>query len=295
MVECTLFDSRDCLENADWMWEHWEEEFEDEPKPEEKPEEMLMRRAWDFLMDEHYNLVWELKEHEPGRLILYGTLGLWTGHHSGYKMVENDNALDYMKDDYELKIAYEDGDIFTYHYHHDGTNCLTLYELREFDSSDLIGMTSDDVHKLADVYSSLNSEWCLDDDEWEWLDLILLPTAKYFKAYFSRDALDDLAKREAAHIDLWKPRLFEPLVVEAPTEPDEVMTMQEADKEFNHWWMRNQDGHVYCYEPVYIEGDGSYDLAYQMDKDHEWRCIGSWWDFKSDHKDDKFTYYEEEE
>ncbi len=294
MVECTLFDSRDCWKNADWMWENWEEVFDDEPKPEKKPEERLQQLSWDQLMDDHYNLAWELKHRDPGRLILAGTLGLWNCRPSAYKVVDPDNAIGYMKDDYELSISYEDGDICTYHYHHDGTNCVSLYELREFDSLNLTGLTPDDIQTLANLYTDINCKCYLNSDEWSWLYKVTKSTASFFKDYLSSDALEDLAKREAEYVDPFTPEPFEALVVDAPSDPDKVLTMREAGKELDHWYMRNQDGHVYCYVSVYIDGDGTYDFAYQMDKDHQWRCVGLWNEFEETHKDDEFTYYEEE-
>lgn len=289
-VECTLFDSRDCSENADWMWKHWDEEFEDEPKPEEEPREMLMERAWDFLMDEHHNLVWELKHGNPGTLILAGSLGLWWGRPSAYKMVDLESALDYMKDDYDLRISYEDGDICTYHYHHDGTNCLTLYEVKPFWDLDLTGLTPENVESIRDVYWSICNDGILDDADWEWLEKTLVSTAHYFKNYLSADALDDLKKRESEESEK---QTIEFLVAEESSDDDIIMLSFDKNAIFE-WSLRNQDGNVYYAQRFTVCDCDTYDCVFQMDKSHVWRFICFLDEFNKTHKKDRFTIYEEE-
>lgn len=289
-VECTLFDSRDCYENADWMWENWEEVFDDEPKPEEKPEERLQQLSWDQLMDDHYNLVWELKHGNPGTLILAGTLGLWWGHPSAYKLVKAEEAIGYMKDDYNLSVSYENGDICTYHYHHDGTNCLTLYEVKPFWDLDLTGLTPEDVESIRDVYWCICNDVSLDDADWEWMAKMLTSTAHYFKNYLSADALDDMKNRESEKTEK-KPIEF--LVVEEPSD-DDIILLQHDKNTIFEWSLRSQDGHVYYAQRFTVCDCDTYDCVFQMDKEHVWRFICFLNEFEETHKNDKFTIYKEE-
>lgn len=108
-------------------FDSWEKETEEANECELTDEE-----AWDWwadnVRDDWYCVQQELDEIDKrskcGRFIADGMCGLWTGNRRGGATRESlrdlVNTLCEGADEWQVKI--EDGDMFVYHHHHDGTN-----------------------------------------------------------------------------------------------------------------------------------------------------------------------------
>lgn len=197
-VKSNIFDSWDWMELVDDFYENWEEYFSGEEKPETDHDERLYNMAYEYIQDDYYNIVEAFQDKTiPGWLLLSGHLGLWWGKPEVGKVVTQKNALDWMHD--EMTIAYEDGDIAIYHYHHDGTNCLNLYVIKPFEDVDLTGLTEEQVQKIRECYDELEYEDYFDTENLssQEVDRMLASAAPYLEDYMSQVALDDLAARKA--------------------------------------------------------------------------------------------------
>ncbi len=74
----------------------------------------------DYLNDERVNLNIQLSE----PILLIADLGLWDGHHSGYKEIKSGNIRDCLYPNHDYATFYVDrlGDLRCEDIHHDGTN-----------------------------------------------------------------------------------------------------------------------------------------------------------------------------
>lgn len=121
------------VDPADW------EDFFNEFYPDSDEDErwqMALEQNWDYLDDERMNLDVDL----PGQIVVVGTLGLWNGRVSGYKLEKAKNlngCLDFMKDCEYAEWYVEDGEFCSRQSHHDGTNYVT-YRLLPDSTSDEI-------------------------------------------------------------------------------------------------------------------------------------------------------------
>lgn len=110
------------------------DDFEQWKKDTEEANECTLtdEQAWNWLAD-NVRDDWYCIQHELGeidkrsgcdRFIADGMCGLWTGNHRGgatrTSLRELVDALCEGSDEWQVKI--EDGEMYVYHHHHDGTN-----------------------------------------------------------------------------------------------------------------------------------------------------------------------------
>lgn len=81
-----------------------------------------------YLSDERMNLDKIL----DGRILVFGSLGLWSGRKQGYKIINNRNLNSILSFDYDGFEIYGDGyNILATECHHDGTNYYEYRMIRE--------------------------------------------------------------------------------------------------------------------------------------------------------------------
>lgn len=82
----------------------------------------------DYLGDERINLNVQTK----GKLMVIADLGLWDGHHSGFKYIKTDNIADCLSSSCDSAEWYvdENGDLRCTASHHDGTNHYRYREVK---------------------------------------------------------------------------------------------------------------------------------------------------------------------
>lgn len=105
------------IDYEDWR-EYMEEEFPD-LSDDERYYKMLEINDG-YLDDERMNL--DIQLSQP--ILLIADLGLWNGHHSGYKEIQSGNIKDclYPHHDYATFFVDRLGDLRCEDIHHDGTN-----------------------------------------------------------------------------------------------------------------------------------------------------------------------------
>ena len=116
--------------NYDLDYNDWKADLE-EQYPELTDEELYLKMHeinGDYLDDERTNLSIQLSQ----PILVIADLGLWTGHHSGYKEIQSGNIRDCLFSDRDIEYStwYVDklGDMRCDAIHHDGRNSL-LYRV----------------------------------------------------------------------------------------------------------------------------------------------------------------------
>ena len=94
---------------------------------------------------------------EKGFYMITFYLGLWNGHRKGY--VENiftslteaiKAALSSSRDYLDYKVAFENGNVVVYGYHHDGTNIMTIKRLSRHGEQRLLDRCFPDYEKYVE-------------------------------------------------------------------------------------------------------------------------------------------------
>lgn len=119
----------------DLDYEDWRDDLESEypDLTEEQRVDLMYEINDEYFSDEQVNLDKEL----GGRIIVYGTLGLWDGKKSVYKILKETNLNGIMTDVTENSTWYvEDGEVQRKDVHHDGTNYFTYRVLKGIDEYD---------------------------------------------------------------------------------------------------------------------------------------------------------------
>ena len=106
---------------------------------DEKPDEVSDAAVYDYIADElRFDYECEksnLNKRLDGRILCYGSLGLWWGRPTGYYILDDDNlnaVLDCAcRDSYTYRVYFNGQDICAADGHHDGTNYYTFREIRE--------------------------------------------------------------------------------------------------------------------------------------------------------------------
>lgn len=82
---------------------------------------------------------------EEGHYMITFNLGLWNGNKIGYVEKIYDSlseainaALNSSRDYLDYKVAFENGDVVVYGYHHDGTNIMTIKRLSKHGERNLL-------------------------------------------------------------------------------------------------------------------------------------------------------------
>ncbi len=85
------------------------------------------------------------KAEKEGYYMITFNLGLWNGNKIGYvgKIYDSlseaiKDALNSSRDYWDYKIAFENGDVVVYGYHHDGTNIMTIKRLSKHGERNLL-------------------------------------------------------------------------------------------------------------------------------------------------------------
>lgn len=105
----------------------------------ESPDEVSDTAVWDYIADEtsrwHGDEKRNLDRPLDGRILCCGSLGLWWGRPTGYRIIDERNLnaiLDQAcRDSYTYRVYFDGRDICAADGHHDGTNCYTFREIRE--------------------------------------------------------------------------------------------------------------------------------------------------------------------
>ena len=112
----------------------------------ESPDEVSDTAVWDYIADET-RIQYEAEKMNldkplDGRILCYGSLGLWWGRPTGYRIIEDRNlnaVLDQAcRDSYTYRVYFDGEDIRAADGHHDGTNRYTFREIREDISDDAL-------------------------------------------------------------------------------------------------------------------------------------------------------------
>lgn len=105
---------------------------------DESPDDVSEQAVWDYIADDT-RIQYEAEKANldkplDGRILCYGSLGLWWGRPTGYKIIEDRNLnaiLDQAcRDSYTYRVYFDGEDIRAADGHHDGTNCYTFREIR---------------------------------------------------------------------------------------------------------------------------------------------------------------------
>jgi len=85
------------------------------------------------------------KAEKEGHYMIMFNLGLWNGNKIGYVEKIYDSlseaikaALNSSRDYLDYKVAFENGDVVVYGYHHDGTNIMTIKRLSKHGERNLL-------------------------------------------------------------------------------------------------------------------------------------------------------------
>lgn len=116
--------SKHIIWSSEIDYDDWLEDLEsDYPNiTEEEKYELVDEINSSYLDDERVNLNVEV----GNEIIVLADLGLWDGHHSGYKIIKSGNIADCLYSDCDYNTWYvEDGEMKCEAIHHDGTNHYT--------------------------------------------------------------------------------------------------------------------------------------------------------------------------
>ena len=113
----------------------------DRKREEITDEEICNERA--FLLDCDYECEkGNLDKPLDGRILIVADMGLWTGRHSGYKIVETRNLNEVLqaacRDSLSYEVYFDGHNVRANDGHHDGTNCYTFREIREDRNVDVL-------------------------------------------------------------------------------------------------------------------------------------------------------------
>ncbi len=104
----------------------------------ETPEEVSDEAVWDFIhreIDQWYEDESMNLNKPTGRILCYGSLGLWWGRPTGYRMIDGGNLNAVLgqacRDSYDYHVYFDGRDVCADDTHHDGTNRYTFREIRE--------------------------------------------------------------------------------------------------------------------------------------------------------------------
>lgn len=99
-----------------------------DPNDEDDIYDWMVETNNNYLDDERMNLDQRL----DGRILVFGSLGLWDGRHQGYKIINSRNLNSILNFEYEYFEIYGDGhNIKATEIHHDGTNYYEYRVIRE--------------------------------------------------------------------------------------------------------------------------------------------------------------------
>ena len=121
------------LDIKDWRdgYKEWLEinDIDDrDPNDEEDIYDWMVETNNEYLDDERMNLDKRL----DGRILVFGSLGLWDGRKQGYKIINSRNLNSILDFEYEGFEIYGDGyNILATECHHDGTNYYEYRMIRE--------------------------------------------------------------------------------------------------------------------------------------------------------------------
>ena len=105
---------------------------------DETPDEVSDNAVWDYIADDT-RIQYEAEKMNldrplDGRILCYGSLGLWWGRPTGYRVIDECNlnaVLDQAcRDSYTYRVYFDGEDIRAKDGHHDGTNSYTFREIR---------------------------------------------------------------------------------------------------------------------------------------------------------------------
>ena len=138
--ELTIYDNDACAYDFEDMRRNLAEALD------ESPDEVSDTAVWDYIADDT-RIQYEAEKMNldkplDGRILCYGSLGLWWGRPTGYKMIDERNlnaVLDQAcRDSYTYRVYFDGKDVCAADGHHDGTNCYTFREIREDVSEDAL-------------------------------------------------------------------------------------------------------------------------------------------------------------
>lgn len=164
LIESSLTGMDDTYKYENYV--DWCKENEQEPKGKDSED------YWQWVSDQaeiDYDNFFDNLHYakaEKGFYMITFDLGLWNGHRKGY--VENvytsmteaiKAALNSSRDYWDYKVAFENGNVVVYGYHHDGTNIMTISQLSKHGERNLLDKDEPNYDKyvqLKDTFKKLD-------------------------------------------------------------------------------------------------------------------------------------------
>jgi len=163
LIESSLTGMSDTYKYENYV--DWCKENEQEPKGKDSDD------YWQWVSEQadfDYECFFENLHYakaENGFYMITFDLGLWNGNRRGY--VENvyasmteaiKAALNSSRDYWDYKVAFENGNVVVYGYHHDGTNIMTIRQLSKHGQRNLLDKDEPNYDKyvqLKDTFKKL--------------------------------------------------------------------------------------------------------------------------------------------
>ncbi len=116
-----------------------------DPEDEDAIYSYMVKTNGEYLEDERINL--NIQFSQP--IVAIADLGLWNGHHSGYKDIESGNIKDCLNtlNDYDTFYVDAEGDLRHDSVHHDGTNHILYRVFKEDISEEQIEDFKDKIYE----------------------------------------------------------------------------------------------------------------------------------------------------
>ena len=175
LTEDTILWSSDLYDDyADWS----DEDFINQYKEDTGEEPESLEQAMDYYIGDDDSVVWDAKRDDlqtwvdefqqqttDDIIIMSGNVGVWTGNHSGGKVIKLETADDLLTDyDSTIRLKDEGGNVIWECAHHDGTHYMGLYGLPKDEEARIKLVTElGIVDWLKDIYNYESDEDALSD------------------------------------------------------------------------------------------------------------------------------------